>query len=144
MRALREVCLAAVLVATVGTRVARAEDAVPPEKLVGQFLDQYCLNCHDSTTQKGKRNLEPFVLPLKSVPEVISAREIINEITLKEMPPKKADQPTDEERTAMLSALRGGLKSARSMVEKAGSHPAMRAIGWRSKTTSTGRRSNRA
>jgi mono/diheme cytochrome c family protein len=108
MRAFYWVRLAVALVATVGASIARAETAPPSGEVVGKFLEQYCLDCHDSTTKKGKRNLEAFKLPLKSVADLISTREIIDEITLKEMPPKKADQPADEERLAVLRALREG------------------------------------
>lgn len=131
MRPIYEVCLAAVLAATVCAGVARAEESLPPAKHVGQFLDQYCLNCHDSTTKKGKRDLEPFALPLKSVTDLISAREIIDEIALKEMPPKKADQPTEEERLAMLRVLREGTQAARGIVENTGSRTVMRRLSSR-------------
>lgn len=131
MRIIRDVCMAAALAATVGAGSARGEESLPPTKLVGQFLDQYCLNCHDSTTKKGKRNLEPFTLPLKSVADLISAREIINEIALKEMPPKKADQPTDEERLAMLRVLREGMQAARGIAQSTGSRTVMRRLSSR-------------
>jgi hypothetical protein len=132
MRAMiRPVSLVAALAATAWANVAWAEKPAPPAKLVGQFLEQYCLDCHDSTSKKGKRNLESFTLPLKSVPELISAREMIDEIALKEMPPKKADQPTDEERLAILRTLREGTMAARGIVENSGSHTVMRRLSSR-------------
>lgn len=128
MPVIRQVCTAAILTATAWTVAARAEESVPSTKVVGQFLEQYCLDCHDSTTKKGKRNLEAFKLPLKSVPELISAREIIDEIALKEMPPKKADQPTAEERLAVLHLLREGTSAARGLVESSRTRTAMRRL----------------
>src|SRR5688572_10046487 len=98
MRALLHAWLTAATAAIAWTGAVRAEEPLPPMKLVGQCLDTYCLDCHDSATQKGERNLESFKLPLKSVSDLISAKEIIDQVTLKEMPPKKSDQPTDEER----------------------------------------------
>jgi hypothetical protein len=111
-----------------GLSTGAAEEPLPPAKVVSQFLDQYCLDCHDSTTKKGKRNLEDFRLPLKSVPELISAREIIDQIALKEMPPKKADQPAEEERLAALAALRAGTAAARGTIGSGGVHTAMRRL----------------
>ncbi|HEY3899895.1 MAG TPA: DUF1592 domain-containing protein [Chthoniobacter sp.] len=131
MPAMRQVCAAALLAATAWAGAARAEDAPPPAKVVGQFLEQYCLDCHDSTTTKGKRNLEAFQLPLKSVPDLISAREIIDQIELKEMPPKKADQPTDEQRAAMLHALHAGTTAARGTIQSSSVHTAMRRLSSR-------------
>ncbi len=131
MRSLRDVCLITALAATAGPTVLRAEEAVTPAKLVVQFLDQYCLDCHDSTTKKGKRNLEPFTLPLKAIPDLISAREMIDQISLKEMPPKKAAQPSDEERLTMVRVLREGTKAARGALGNAGSKTAMRRLSSR-------------
>ena len=67
----------------------RAADA--PSHIVKQFLGKYCLECHDSDVQKGDRSFEKFALPLNSVSDLIEARDIIDQLTLKEMPPKKAD-----------------------------------------------------
>jgi hypothetical protein len=131
MRSLRRVCRIAATAAMAWVGAAQAEEAVPAAKLVGKFLESYCLDCHDSTTQKGDRSFEAFTLPLKSVAELISAKEIIDQITLKEMPPKKADQPTDEERLAMLRVLRGGTAAARSLIESSGSRTVMRRLSSR-------------
>ncbi|HSI12949.1 MAG TPA: DUF1592 domain-containing protein [Chthoniobacter sp.] len=122
--------MAAILIVTSGVNAARAETPSAPDKVVGHFLEQYCLDCHDSTTKKGKRNLEGFKLPLKSVPDLISAREIIDQVALSEMPPKKSksDQPTEEERAAVLSALRQGTTAARGTIESARPHTAMRRL----------------
>lgn len=98
---------------------------------MNHFLGKYCLECHDSTLQKGDRDFEPFSLPLKSVADLISAKDIIDQITLKEMPPKKADQPTDEERIAVVRALREGVVAARSNLESSGSRTVMRRLSSR-------------
>jgi hypothetical protein len=131
MRRLRRIFLIAALAAMPLTDVARAEELIPPAKLVGQFLDTYCLDCHDSTTQKGDRDFEAFTLPLKSVTDLISAKDIIDQITLKEMPPKKADQPSDEERLAVLRALRESVAAARTKLESSGSRTVMRRLSSR-------------
>lgn len=132
MRHVRLVCLFAALGAMPWTDAARADEVVPPLKVVTQFLDSYCLDCHDSTTQKGDRDFESFTLPLKSIADLISAKDIIDQITLKEMPPKKAsDQPTDAERLAVVRALREGTVAARSKLESSGSRTVMRRLSSR-------------
>ena len=70
--------------------------AADAPKVVQQFLGKYCLECHDADVQKGDRVFDAFALPLKSVPDLIDARDIIDQLTLKEMPPKKAEQPKDD------------------------------------------------
>lgn len=102
-----------------------------PPKLVQQFLGRYCLECHDADAQKGDRAFEKFALPLQSVADIIDARDIIDQLTLKEMPPKKADQPGDDERLAMIRALRDGTAAARGKLESTGSRTVMRRLSSR-------------
>jgi len=102
-----------------------------PPKLVQQFFGKYCLECHDADVQKGDRSFEQFALPLKSVPDLIEARDIIDQLTLKEMPPKKADQPKDDERLAMIRALRDGTVVAHAKFQSTGSRTVMRRLSSR-------------
>lgn len=107
----------------------RAADA--PQQIVKQFFGKYCLECHDSDVQKGDRSFEKFALPLKSVSDLIEARAIIDQLTLREMPPKKADQPKDDERLAMIRALRDGTAVAHAKFQSTGSRTVMRRLSSR-------------
>jgi hypothetical protein len=98
---------------------------------VQQFLGKYCLECHDADAQKGDRAFDAFALPLKSVADLIEARDIIDQLTLKEMPPKKADQPKDDERIAMIRALRDGTVAAHAKFQTTGSRTVMRRLSSR-------------
>jgi mono/diheme cytochrome c family protein len=111
------------------TASAHAAEEAP--KVVQQFLGKYCLECHDADVQKGDRAFDEFTLPLKAVTDLIEAKDIIDQITLKEMPPKKADQPTEEERLAMLRALREATVAARGKMESSGSRTVMRRLSSR-------------
>jgi hypothetical protein len=102
--------------------------AETPAKQVEQFMSRYCLECHAADVQKGDRSFEKFTLPLKTLPEVIEARDIIDQLTLREMPPKKADQPTDEERLAAIRALRAGTASAQASLQSTGSRTVLRRL----------------
>ena len=110
---------------------ASAEDAQVSHKRVQDFLCTYCMDCHDKESEKGDREFESFALPLKSVTDLISAKEIIDQITLKEMPPKKADQPTDEERIEVLRLLREGSQAARGKFASSGGRTLMRRLSSR-------------
>ena len=103
----------------------------PAPKLVHQFLEQYCAECHDSDVQKGDRNFEKFALPLKTANDLIDARDIIDQLTLREMPPKKADQPQTDERLAMIRALREASSTAFRKIESTGSRTVMRRLSSR-------------
>jgi hypothetical protein len=115
--------------AALAATFATAADA--PPKLVQQFLGKYCLECHDADVQKGDRSFEKFELPLKGTADLIEARDIIDQLTLKEMPPKKADQPSDEERLAMIRALRDGTVVAYGKLHSTGSRTVMRRLSSR-------------
>lgn len=97
-------------------------------KTVEKFLSRYCLECHSDDVQKGDRSFEKFTLPLKTLPEVIEARDIIDQLTLREMPPKKADQPTDEERLGAIRALRAGTAAAQASLQSTGSRTVLRRL----------------
>ncbi len=113
------------------TADASAEEASPAHKQVREFLGNYCIDCHDKETEKGDREFESFALPLKSVADLISTKEIIDQITLKEMPPKKADQPSDEERLEILRVLREGSQAARGKFTSSGGRTVMRRLSSR-------------
>jgi len=99
-----------------------------PSKTVEQFLGRYCLECHDADVHKGDRSFHQFKLPLKTLPAVIEARDIIDQLTLREMPPKKADQPSDEERLAVIRALRDGTAAAQASLQSTGSRTVLRRL----------------
>lgn len=115
-------------VALVSTRVSAAE---PPHGPVGQFLGKYCLECHDSKTQKGDREFETFAFPLKSEADLVATKDIIDQIVLREMPPKKAVQPSDEERLAVVRLLREGSEAARGKIASSGASTVMRRLSSR-------------
>ncbi|MCX6887811.1 MAG: DUF1592 domain-containing protein [Verrucomicrobia bacterium] len=102
--------------------------AEEPSKVVDKFLSRYCLECHDADIHKGDRSFDQFKLPLKSLPSVIEARDIIDQLTLREMPPKKAEQPSDEERLAVIRALRDGTAAAQATLQSTGSRTVLRRL----------------
>ncbi|MDF1814355.1 MAG: DUF1588 domain-containing protein [Verrucomicrobiales bacterium] len=95
---------------------------------ISQFLDKYCLECHDSDIQKGDRDFEDFLLPLDSIHDLESARDILNQVSLREMPPKKADQPTPEERAKLINALSGAVMASRGKVKDPEARTVMRRL----------------
>lgn len=121
------VCLSALAFSA----TARAEEKPQPQKLVHEFLDKYCLDCHGEDVKKAGRTFEKFELPLKSEADIIVTKEIIDQLTLKEMPPKKADRPSDEERLAILRLLREGTVAARDKITSTGARTAMRRLSSR-------------
>ena len=97
-------------------------------EVIVDFLDYHCYECHDSATQKGEREFESLNLPLKNLSDLIMAQEIIDQVTLKEMPPKKKEQPEDEERLALIRALQGEVAAARDRFKSNGGKTVMRRL----------------
>jgi hypothetical protein len=106
-----------------------ARGAEPAPKVVSQFVGKYCLKCHDVATQKGDREFETFKLPLAKEAELITAKDIVDQLTLREMPPSKAEaHPTDDERLAVIRALREGIASARGKIESTQARTVLRRL----------------
>lgn len=109
---------------------AKADEAANQE-VIFDFVGKYCLECHDTAVQKADREFESFDLPLESVHDLIIAKDIIDQVTLREMPPKKADQPSDEERVAVIRALRDSLALAQGKIESSDARTVMRRLSSR-------------
>ncbi len=108
--------------------VAHAADTAA-QKAFADFTGKYCLKCHDAKTQKGDREFETFKLPLANPAALIDAKDIIDQLTLREMPPAKAERhPSDDERLAVIRVLREGIVAARGKIEGAASRTVLRRL----------------
>ncbi len=68
------------------------------------LLDTYCYSCHDEDTQKGKVNLvELSEMKLDSRLELLNKMQ--EQVYIREMPPKKKKQPSDQERAQLMDWL---------------------------------------
>ena len=112
-----------------GVSFAGADSA--SREIVGDFLHNYCFDCHDSASEKGEREFESLKIPLESIHDLVAAREIIDQITLKEMPPRKKDQPSDEETLEVLRVLRSEVEAARGRFASNGGKTVMRRLSSR-------------
>ncbi|MEP3478266.1 MAG: DUF1592 domain-containing protein [Fuerstiella sp.] len=106
-------------------------DDVADRKLVSDFLGQYCLDCHSDEVAEGERDFESFQLPITSLSQVIVADEIIDQMTLRQMPPDESEQPSDDKRVAVLKVLRDGMRQAEDRVKSSGSRTVMRRLSQR-------------
>ncbi len=116
------------LVVVLFSATAAANDR---EDLIYGFLDSYCMECHDMDVQKAHREFDSFALPLEKTLDLISAQEIIDQVTLNEMPPKKADQPTEQERIAVVRALRESITEAKDRFASTGGKTVLRRLSSR-------------
>ena len=97
-------------------------------QVVQQFLSEFCIECHSADAAEGEREFESFQLPLGSVQRLITADEIINAVTLKEMPPKDEKQPTDAQRLTVIDALRTAVADSRDQFDQSGGRTVLRRL----------------
>lgn len=101
----------------------------PGQKAFSTFVGRYCLKCHDTKTQKADRDFESFRLPLATEAALIDAKDVVDQLTLREMPPHEEElQPTDDERLAVIRLLREDIASARSRLAGTAARTVMRRL----------------
>ncbi len=111
------------------TPAAVAVDATPQQESTATgFVGKYCIECHSSDAAEGEREFDSFSLPLASEQQLITADEMVDQVTLQLMPPEDADQPTDDERVAFVSELRNHLEQARDKIKSSGGRTVMRRL----------------
>ena len=75
---------------------------------IAEILSSYCIDCHEEGTEKGKFRLDNLEeLPLDTLLDVMNRMH--ERVHFEEMPPKKKDQPTVEERKQLENWLAGVL-----------------------------------
>lgn len=116
------VCL--VLVLAGGILPAAAGDA-------HAFLEKYCLECHGEQKQKGDRRYDKLTLPPQNIEAVIELQDIVDQLNLGEMPPKKATQPTTAERLAMVGQLTRAVQAGREQFHQSGGQTVLRRLNRR-------------
>ena len=103
-------------------------EADPGHAQLSQFIRTYCSDCHGDDAQEGERDFASFKLPLTTIEQLISADEIIDQLTLKLMPPSDAAQPEERERLDALKLLRSGIVDARQRFDSTGGRTVMRRL----------------
>ena len=80
---------------------------------VQRFLTTYCTDCHGAEKQKGDRRFDKLLLPAAKVDTLIDLKDIMDQIHLGEMPPKKSPQPSPAEQKAFLEQVAQALAEGR-------------------------------
>lgn len=117
--ALRAICFA-----------AEPVEAVLPEKHF-TFLEKYCLECHDSLSEKGGIDLETLSFDLGTIESAEMWQKVLNTLNSGEMPPEDEAQPTFEEKAGLLEELSSQLVVARKLLSDTGGEITMRRLNRR-------------
>ncbi len=100
----------AVALSTCLAKVVSAQVELP-ENLYG-FLDNHCLNCHDSLEQNGDLDLENLSFDLTDRETFATWALVHDRADHGEMPPKKKRRPAEVDLKAFLESLSGSLTTA--------------------------------
>ena len=114
------------------TSILKAGELVPelPEKHF-DFLATYCLDCHDSLTEKGSVNLEDLAFQITTIQQAELWQKVLNTMNSGEMPPEDKKQPEESEKADFLDALASTMVDARRSLSDTGGEITMRRLNRR-------------
>ena len=95
------------------------------------FLSTYCLDCHDSLTEKGSVNLEDLSFQITNIQEAELWQKVLNTMNSGEMPPEDKKQPDEDEKADFLDALAQTMVDARRSLSDTGGEITMRRLNRR-------------
>ncbi|MFP6700334.1 MAG: DUF1592 domain-containing protein, partial [Planctomycetaceae bacterium] len=92
------------------------------------FLKQYCHKCHGPDKQKADRRFDTLSSTIKDLRQQEQWQEIIDQLTLGEMPPEDEKQPSQAERLAAVSTMTEDIAGAREQFAGASRHTVLRRL----------------
>lgn len=95
------------------------------------FLQTYCVECHGAEIQKGERRFDDLHLPVTDLDGIIAVQDIIDQLNLGDMPPKKSAQPNESERRSVVEALTAMVAEARRNLAANGGRGVLRRLNKR-------------
>lgn len=94
-------------------------------------LKTYCVGCHGAEKQKGERRFDQLQFPLQDSDSAILAQDIIDQLVLGEMPPKKAEQPSEALRLATIDGLNAATRLYHANAKSTGGEATLRRLNQR-------------
>ena len=98
---------------TIGVLASSASAEKPEEVTLDAFLERYCLECHGEFQAEAGLNLQSLALATQTPHNAELWQEVVDRLTLGDMPPPDAFQPSDPEKVSVLQHLRADLEQAR-------------------------------
>ena len=120
--------LAAMLAAGI---VSAAEPEVHFPKKHIDFLENYCMDCHDAATEKGDFNLEDLPFHIQTIERADLWQKVLAALNSGEMPPEKKEQPEEAEKADFLEDLALTMVAARKALADSGGTITMRRLNKR-------------
>ncbi|NJN05377.1 MAG: DUF1587 domain-containing protein [Rhodobacteraceae bacterium] len=108
-----------------------ARGAAPTTASAQKFLGAYCNECHGAEKQKGERRFDQFTLPAMNVDTLLDLQDIIDQLNLGEMPPKKSKQPSADEQREFIEQLSGAVAQGHATLASTGGSSVLRRLNRR-------------
>jgi hypothetical protein len=98
-----------------------------------QFLNQYCVECHNAKRAKGKIRLDGagHSFEIRTVQDADKWQKILGAINSKEMPPEEETQPDASSKSDFLGMLSNKMVDARDLFRDTGGKTVMRRLNRR-------------
>ena len=101
-----------------------------PEKHL-DFLDMYCMDCHNADSQKGEVNLESLSFTIQNIEQAENWQKVLHVLNSKEMPPEDKTQPDEGLKADFLDDLSQTMVTARKVLSDSGGKITMRRLNKR-------------
>ena len=95
------------------------------------FFKDFCLECHDGSSNEGQVNLETLPFDLDTLETAENWQKVLTALNSGEMPPAEKTQPSATEKTSFLQDLSQQLVNARKLLSDTGGKITMRRLNRR-------------
>ncbi|MBT7853776.1 MAG: hypothetical protein HN675_10690, partial [Opitutae bacterium] len=103
---IRGICALQIILAT----TSNGDSALTREISQQAFIEKHCIDCHDGETEKGGFNIES--LKSMTAANAVEWQKVWEQVSLKEMPPRKKKQPSPVDRMHFVNGVIAGLQEA--------------------------------
>ena len=100
------ICALQIILAT----TSNGDSALTREISQQAFIEKNCIDCHDGETEKGGFNIES--LKSMTAANAVEWQKVWEQVSLKEMPPRKKKQPSPVDRMHFVNGVIAGLQEA--------------------------------
>ncbi|MEM6473521.1 MAG: DUF1587 domain-containing protein, partial [Planctomycetota bacterium] len=98
------------------------------EASITQFLGQYCIDCHRTDDPSGERAFDTLKWTDSDEDTLIALQDIADQLTLGDMPPEDADQPSRQQRQEMIAGLTRHIAKLRAESTSTGGQTVLRRL----------------
>jgi hypothetical protein len=98
---------------------------------IRSFLGTWCVECHGPDKQKADRRFDELALPVAKLDTLIELQDIVDQLNLGEMPPKKAKQPPQTEVRRVVELLSQTIAEGRAQFASTGGSTVLRRLNRR-------------